>query len=244
MATLASLVLWHHGILFVDVLLIALKMGWSLLSTPVGRRASHDTLVGLTLLVQWTWNTQISERTLKKMKSLVSFVHLLHFFSLSTTFMSGMLSSKLFSLTYGWQTLPSSAAEVTECGRENGSNTELCTFYSVLRGIWLWHEKATAMLFLCKWSKTLLAMIRMSTLHHSIKCRCLNGWPNICITIITYCLLTQWCSTCWSAAEGQAGRLLRSAGWSDSGLQWEGSQRAEAQSRHQTVGQTGEHEWA
>lgn len=66
--------------------------------------------------------------------------------------MSGMLSSKLFSLTDGWQTLPSSAAEVTDCGKENGSNTELCTFYSVL--IWLWHENATAMLFLCKRSET------------------------------------------------------------------------------------------
>lgn len=43
-----------------------------------------------------------------------------------------------------------------------------------------------------------------------------------------------------AAHEGQTGRLLRPSDRSDFGLQREGSQRAEAESRHQALGQTGE----
>lgn len=44
-----------------------------------------------------------------------------------------------------------------------------------------------------------------------------------------------------AAAESQTGRLLRPADWSNSWLQRGSSQRAEAQSWRQTLGQTGEH---
>lgn len=47
-----------------------------------------------------------------------------------------------------------------------------------------------------------------------------------------------------AAAESQAGRLLRPADWSNPRLQRGSGQRAAAQSQHQTVGQTGEHNTA
>lgn len=54
MAALANLVLWHLSALFVDVLLIALR--WAVPCCPhrSGRRATHDPMTGLTLLVHWT----------------------------------------------------------------------------------------------------------------------------------------------------------------------------------------------
>lgn len=137
--------LWHLGASFVDVCVIdRTEVGCFLLSTLLGRWASHDPLVGLTLLVQWTWKythlsggTQGHSRKHKKISSVVSF-------------------DKTF----------------------------------------------------------------------------------------TYCFFLQCYSTQRTATEGQAGRLFRQAGRSDSGLQWESSQRAEAQSRHQALGQTGEQDWA
>lgn len=59
-----------------------------------------------------------------------------------------------------------------------------------------------------------------------------------------HCLHPQTHGSEGAAAESQAGRLLWPADWSNPRLQRGSGQRAAAQSQHQTVGQTGEHNTA
>lgn len=63
-------------------------------------------------------------------------------------------------------------------------------------------------------------------------------------TGVMHCLHPQTRGSEGAAAESKAGRLLRPADWSNPRLQRGSGQRAAAQSQHQTVGQTGEHNTA